>query len=163
MNIIYTLIVLYLPVALSNLIGEDACNFVDLIGTTYILSQVVWSSFIAIYRVILIKFHGLLKNGIKKPMFVFILSAAGHIFIFASAVLFAYYDKGIQYRLCAHRSVEELEILQVIKVSPNKALVSKVSELTECEHPYFPELQISCVGSNVHDCNSYCLLYFDFD
>ena len=113
LNIVYSLTALHLPVPLSSFIGEAACNWVDLIGATYLIGQVVWSNIIATYRLLFIKFHGLLVKGRRKNWVVLLLSVAGYIFICASAVLFAYYDKGILYRLCAHHSVEELKYMQV--------------------------------------------------
>jgi len=113
LNIIYTLTVMYLPFPLASIIGEAACNWTDLLGTLYLISQSVWSCFIAVYRLVYIKFQRILDIGIKKSNFAFMLSLLGYFGIITLAVFFAYYDKGILYKLCTHNSSQKIQILTV--------------------------------------------------
>ncbi len=113
LNIIYTLVVLHLPFPLASVIGEGACKWTRLLSTLYITGQAVWSFFIALYRVLFIKFQNLFKKGIKETTFVFFLSQAGILYIISSSVFLAYYDRGMQYKLCSHHSMKEVQILDV--------------------------------------------------
>ncbi len=113
MNITYTLSLTHLPFPLASIIGDAACNWTDLMGNLYLVSQAVWSFCIAIYRTLYIKFHWVFKKGIKESKFAFILSLSGSLYIIASAGFLAYYDKGILYKLCSHHSVVEIEISNV--------------------------------------------------
>ena len=113
LNIIYTLIVLHLPYPLVNLIGNGACNWTDSIGSLYIFGQSVWSSFIAIYRVLYIRFQGVFNFGIKGSKFVKMLSLIGHLFVISASLTFAHTDKGILYKMCTHHSLEEIHIQKV--------------------------------------------------
>ena len=73
-NIIFTLFVLQLSFPLSDLIGKGGCNWMDLIGTLYLIGQTIWSSFIAIYRLLYIRFQRFFKNGLKQSKFALISS-----------------------------------------------------------------------------------------
>jgi hypothetical protein len=113
LNIIFTLVLSYLPFPLASIIGEDACNWADLLSTLYVVSQAVWSSFIGIYRVLYIQCIGLFKKGSKQSKFVWTLSLTGYFYIMSSALFLAYHDRGRQYKLCTHYSIEEVNILMV--------------------------------------------------
>ncbi len=113
LNIIYTLTLIQLPFPLASLTGDVFCNWTDLMGTLYLVSQGVWSCCIAIYRILCIKFHGIFKNGIKESKFAFVLSLTGSLYIISSAGYIAYHDKGILYKLCSHHSIAEIEISKV--------------------------------------------------
>jgi hypothetical protein len=113
MNITYTLTLIHLPFPLASIIGDAACNWTDLMGNLYLVSQAVWSFCIAIYRTLYIKFHWIFKNGIKESKFAFILSLTGSLYIISSAGFIAYHDKGILYKLCSHHSLVEVEISNV--------------------------------------------------
>lgn len=113
LNIMYTLVVIHLPFPLASVIGEEACNWTDLMGTLYLVGQAVWSCLIAVSRILLIKNPNFFKKGIKESNFAFCFTLAGHIFIITCAGVFASYDKGTLYKLCTHRSVEGLRMLEV--------------------------------------------------
>ena len=112
-NIIFTLFVLQLSFPLSDLIGKGGCNWMDLIGTLYLIGQTIWSSFIAIYRLLYIRFQRFFKNGLKQSKFALIASVFGNTFVILSACIQAYFDKGILYKICSHQSVTEVAILKV--------------------------------------------------
>jgi hypothetical protein len=116
LNIVMTLIFLHLPFALGSITGEGVCMWISLLGTLYFTGQIVWSFYIAIYRVLFVKFQNLFKNGIKETTFVFSLSCAGFVYIASSGVFFAYYERGILFKLCTHKSILEIEILNVSKI-----------------------------------------------
>jgi hypothetical protein len=113
LGILATLMFLYLPFALASIAGERVCRWTNLLGTLYFTSQTVWSFFIAIYRVLYIKFQSLFKNGIKETTFVFFLSNVGFLYIALSGMFFAFYDRGLLYKLCTHYSIQQIEILDV--------------------------------------------------
>jgi len=113
LNIFFTLVLSYLPFPLASVIGEDACNWADLLSTLYVVSQAVWSSFIGIYRVLYIKCTEVFKKGSKQSKFVWTLSLTGYFYIMSSALFLAYHDRGRQYKLCTHHSTKEINILKV--------------------------------------------------
>ena len=113
LNIIYTLIVLHLPYPLSSFVGFAACNWTDSIGSFYIFGQSVWSSFIAMYRVLYISCQSVFSVGIKGSRFVKILSLVGHLFVISASLTFAYKDKGILFKLCTHHSIAEIATMKV--------------------------------------------------
>ena len=115
LNILYTLSVLHLPFPLIAIIGDEGCNWTDLMGTFYLIGQTVWSCLIAIYRILFIKYPHVFKYGIKESKFVILLSALGHVFIAHTAFTIAYFDKGILYKICTHQSV--IEVIIIIKVN----------------------------------------------
>lgn len=116
LNIIYTISVIYLEFPLSTLIGIEGCNWMDLLGTAYLIGQSTWSCFIAGYRVLYIKYQTFFKYGIKEKKFVILLTILGHLFIIYSSCLLAYFDKGISFKLCSHYSSIDLRILKVRKL-----------------------------------------------
>jgi hypothetical protein len=113
LNIVLTLMLLHLPFALVTIAGERVCRCTSLLGTLYFTSQTVWSFFIALYRVLYIKFQSLFKTGIKETTFVFFLSNVGILYIALSGVFFAYYERGMAYKLCTHYSIQQIEIFDV--------------------------------------------------
>ncbi len=113
LGIIATLMFLHLPFALASIAGERACRWASLLGTLYFTSQTVWSFFIALYRVLYIKFQSLFKTGIKETTFVFFLSNVGFLYITLSGMFFAFYERGMVYKLCTHYSIQQIEILDV--------------------------------------------------
>ncbi len=115
LTILFIMICLHLPFPLATIVGEDVCRWTSLLGTLYFTCQTVWSCCIAFYRVLFIKFQNLFKNGIKETTFVFFLSQVGFLYIASSASFFAYYDRGMLYKLCTHYSVWEIQILVVSK------------------------------------------------
>jgi hypothetical protein len=113
LNILYTSTVLFLPFPLSNFIGDEACNWADIIGIVYLEGQTVWSCFMAIYRVSFIRYQRFVKT-IGDSNFVCALTIFGYGIIFSSTTFFAYHDKGILYKLCTQYSAEEVLIMNVI-------------------------------------------------
>ena len=113
LNILYTSSVLFLPFPLSDFIGDEACNWTDIIGAIYVEGQTVWSCFMAIYRVAFIKRQTFVKT-IGESNFVFALTIFGYGIIVSFSALLAYHDKGILYKMCTHYSVEEVTIMNVI-------------------------------------------------
>jgi hypothetical protein len=113
LGILTTLIFLHLPFALVTIAGERACRWTSLLGTLYFTSQTVWSFFIALYRVLYIKFQNLFKTGIKETTFVFFLSNVGILYIALSGAFFAFYERGMVYKLCTHYSIQQIEIFDV--------------------------------------------------
>jgi hypothetical protein len=113
LNIVLTLMLLHLPLALVTIAGERVCRCTSLLGTLYFTGQTVWSFFIALYRVLYIKFQSLFKTGIKETTFVFFLSNVGILYIALSGVFFAYYERGMAYKLCTHYSIQQIEIFDV--------------------------------------------------
>jgi len=122
MNIAYTLTLLHLPFPLVSITGESICNWTDLMGNLYLMSQAVWSCFIALYRMLYIKFQRLFQNGIKESRFAIVLSIIGYCFVTSSAGFLAHVDKGILYNLCSHHSVKEVDSLNVSGFSFNYIL-----------------------------------------
>jgi len=115
LTIIFMLICMHLPFPLATIVGQDVCKWTTLLASLYFTSQTVWSFCIAFYRVLFIKFQSLFKHGIKETTFAFFLSHAGFLYIASSAAFFAYYDRGMLYKLCTHYSVWEIQILDVSK------------------------------------------------
>jgi hypothetical protein len=113
LNIALTLVFLQLPFALGSITGEGVCMWISLLGTLYFTGQIVWSFYIAICRVLFIKFQSLFKNGIKATTFVFCLSRVGFIYIALSGMFFAYFERGMLFKLCTHKSILEIQILDV--------------------------------------------------
>ena len=113
LNIIYTSLVLFLPFPMSDFVGDEACNWADIIGAIYLEGQTVWSCFMAIYRVVFIKWQAFVKT-IGESNFVFALTIFSYCIIISFSVFMAYHDKGILYKMCTHHSVEEVIILNVI-------------------------------------------------
>jgi hypothetical protein len=113
LNIMYTSTVLFLPFPLSNFIGDEACNWADIIGAIYLEGQTVWSCFMAIYRVAFIKYQTFVKT-IGASNFVFALTIFGYLFIGFVSIFFAYHDNGILDKMCTHHSAEEVIIMNVI-------------------------------------------------
>jgi len=112
-NIMYTLTTILLSYPLSSFVGDELCNFADMIGILYITGQTVWSCLIAIYRLMLIKYQNSFNYGIKDMKFLTSLLLFGHCLIIASSAVGAYVDKGLLYKLCTHYSVEDLNIKEV--------------------------------------------------
>jgi hypothetical protein len=116
LGILTTLVFLHLPFALVTIAGESVCRWTNLLGTLYFSSQTVWSFFIALYRVLYIKFQSLFKTGIKETTFVFFLSNVGFLYIALSGTFFAFYERGMVYKLCTHYSIQQIEILDVSNI-----------------------------------------------
>jgi len=115
LNIIYTLTTVAVPFPLSTLLGDEVCNFADAIGTLYLCGQVIWSSTIAFYRFLFIKYQVIFSYGLKNITFLMFLSFFCHLFIIIVSVFLAYHDQGMLFKLCTHYSVEELDIMKVRK------------------------------------------------
>jgi hypothetical protein len=113
LNILYTSTVLFLPFPLSNFIGDEACNWADIIGAIYLEGQTVWSCFMAIYRVAFIKYQTFVKT-IGASNFVFALTIFGYGFVVSVSTFLAYYDNGILDKMCTHHSADEVIIMNVI-------------------------------------------------
>jgi hypothetical protein len=113
LTIIFMLICMHLPFPLATIVGEDVCKWTTLLAALYFTSQTVWSFCIAFYRVLFIKFQNLFKNGIKETTFVIFLSQAGFLYIASSGVFFTYYERGMLYKMCTHKSLLEIQVLDV--------------------------------------------------
>jgi len=95
------------------LLYAKSLNIKDNPINVFIWSQAVWSCFIALYRMLYIKFQRLFQNGIKESRFAIVLSVIGYCFVTSLAGFLAHLDKGILYKLCSHHSVKEVDILNV--------------------------------------------------
>ena len=92
--IIYTLMALICQFPLSEIIGDDLCNWADLFGCIYLSSSTGWSFVIAIFRILLLKAPNQLKgNSIKNIISLLLTIFAVTNIILCSSVL-AYLDKG---------------------------------------------------------------------
>jgi hypothetical protein len=101
LNILYTSTVLFLPFPLSNFIGDEACNWTDIIGVIYLEGQTVWSCFMAIYRVLFVKYNKFIKT-IGDSNFVFALTIIGYVIIVSFSAFLSSHDQGILYKMCTH-------------------------------------------------------------
>jgi len=107
--------------SLWSYLGDEFCNWAPLTGCINITGYLVWSSLIAIYRILYIKAQNWVKYTCGERRLLKILVAIG-IFLqcFLSASIFYYDDESSVYKVCRHYSAEDLDVIlhyRVTKIS----------------------------------------------
>lgn len=109
--ILFTLICTALPWPLISISSLDWCNWGDVFGCIYLAGYGAWSAVIGLFRIAYIRSNLCVKNyGENK--FLFLLVVYG-LLSFYLGIIFAYFDKGLGFKLCSHYSAEDVEVLYV--------------------------------------------------
>jgi hypothetical protein len=105
------------PNALSELLGDTFCVFFDLLGTTFVAGSVIWTCFIAFFRIAFIKAQNWVKLYIGEIALLNLFLAMGVILNLVLAALIATFDsKSAGKKICRHLSSQEIKILQQYQV-----------------------------------------------
>ena len=80
----------------------------------YLIGATVWSSLIAVYRILFIK----AQNQFGDKTFLRLIFISGLAQSFAFSYLLAFFDyEGVNIKLCTHLNSEGIDILQTLKVT----------------------------------------------
>jgi hypothetical protein len=84
----------------------------------YLIGATVWSSLIAVYRILFIKAQKWVQNQFGDKTFLRLIFISGLAQSFAFSYLLAFFDyEGVNIKLCTHLNSEGIDILQNLKVT----------------------------------------------
>jgi hypothetical protein len=106
-----------LPQPLREIFGDGFCNWIPITGCFYMLGQVLWGCFIAVYRILYIKAHKWVKFKVGENNLLKIFLILGFVLQITSSFLLFYFDnESIQSKTCNQYSGKKLEILLMYQV-----------------------------------------------
>jgi hypothetical protein len=105
------------PLPFDEIFGSQFCDWSDLPGCTYLVGSFIWSSLIAIYRVIYIKAQNWIKNVVGEKRLLRIFMGIAFSFYIPASLWLAMYDyRSSSEIMCYRRSNEETLILLTYQV-----------------------------------------------
>lgn len=117
-NLIFASTVLMLKQSLKSLFGESFCRWVPLAGCINLTGYIIWSSLIAIYRILYIKAQGWIKYKVGERCLLQCFILLGLIFQTGLSVTIFYFDdESLVSKACNHFSAEDVDIIQQYHVS----------------------------------------------
>jgi hypothetical protein len=94
------------------------CNWIDLPSCLYIVGAVVWSSLIALYRVLFVRAQNWMRDRIGKRKLFKVMLVIGIVLILIFSFLLAIFDsKNTTERMCFHYSIDDVNIIMDYNVS----------------------------------------------
>ena len=97
---------------LGQILGDNFCYWIDLPSCIYIVGAVVWSSLIALYRLILVTSQQWMTSAIGDKKFLMILIVTGISSTTVVSILLPMFDsKNTTERMCYHYSIEDCKII----------------------------------------------------
>jgi hypothetical protein len=98
-------------------LGDEFCDFVQIVGKIYLGGSCIWGCFIALFRVLFIKAQSWLTKsvGVKQLLIILLSFGALHIFLFAG-VTFKIDNESLTKKLCYHISLNDLAVIQDYQV-----------------------------------------------
>ena len=105
------------PVPLSEVLGQQFCQWVDLPGCVYLAGSFIWSSLTAAYRILFIKAQNCISNGIGYNKLFSIFLATGFSIHFPISLWLSIFDyRSSSDKMCTHNSDQENAIYLKYKV-----------------------------------------------
>ena len=106
------------PMAMHTVLGEEYCNVANFVGALYIGGSYVWSSYIALFRVLYIKAQNWLKLniGIRNLLSLMIVAGIAQLVPFAFLLLLHDNENSTR-KMCFHLSDSDLEIIDSYQVN----------------------------------------------
>ena len=92
--VLFTLMALSIPFPLSDFLGDNMCNWADLLGCIYLSGSTIWSLNIALYRILLLKAPSQLEQQMIKGVIPFAMTVWGITSMVIPSAFVAYTDKG---------------------------------------------------------------------
>ena len=116
-NILAKIFSIAAPVPLAEILGSNFCEWIDLPGCFYIIGSYLWSSFIAIYRILYLKGSHYVKNVIGERNLLNIMLIYGFTVQIIPTFWLAVFDfRSSSEKLCSHHTTEEIIIFQMYQV-----------------------------------------------
>jgi len=115
-TILFRTIFFIYPQPVSSLLGIQFCKMAHLVNVGYIGGSCVWSSYIAIYRVLFIKFHTWMKKQVRGFTLLYSLIVVGFIEIILLIFVYANDKTNVTMKMCSHYSMEDLDIIEAYQV-----------------------------------------------
>ena len=117
-NLIFGIASILISEPLSSYFGEDKCGWMKLSGCLNLHGSIIWTSLIAICRILYIKAHNWIKYDLgDKILFVVILNIGLCLQLIPSMVCSYYDDASMSWKLCSHQSQEDIVTMQYYKAS----------------------------------------------
>ncbi len=127
LNLIYGSSTLILPMSLRSILGSQFCNWIPFGPCINLTGSIIWSTIIAVYRILYIKAQQWVKYKVGEELLLKIMIFLGVFLQLAlSVVIFYFDDESLVGKLCNHFSSDDLEIFQKYRVSINVNLLSKL-------------------------------------
>ncbi len=105
------------PNSLNELLGEEFCQFFDLMGTLNAVGSVTWTCFIAFFRIGYIKAQNWIKANVGEMTLLNLLLGLGVILNFGLALLLVTFDSHSSgKKICKHLSGQDIKIIQQYEV-----------------------------------------------
>jgi hypothetical protein len=105
------------PYPIGQLIGSDFCLVTEYVATSYIIGMTTWGCYIAFFRVLFIKAHTWLKNGIGVVNLLWLLLTIGVLQTILIGIITVYADdESIVKRFCNHLSIIDIKIMEDYQV-----------------------------------------------
>ena len=112
-NLSFASTVLILKVSLKSLFGSSFCNVVPLAGCINLTGYIIWSSLVAIYRILYIKAQNWVKYRVGERRLLRYFIVLGLLLqTVLSIVIYYFDDESLVSKACNHFSAEDVEILQ---------------------------------------------------
>jgi hypothetical protein len=105
------------PYPISHLLGSDFCLVTEFVAISYIIGMTTWGCYIAFFRVLYIKAHTWLKNGIGVGNLLWLLLTIGVLQTILIGIMSVYADdESIVKRFCNHLSIKDIKIMEDYQV-----------------------------------------------
>ena len=113
-GILFKIFAILSPIPLSNVFGADFCPLIAFPGCMYTVGKIVWSCFIAIFRILYIKAQNWLKFSVGEKSLLYAMLLFGVTLGLSVALLLVRFDnKNAIKKICLHHSDNYIDILQV--------------------------------------------------
>ena len=117
-NLTFGIASILLPEPLSSYYGEETCGWMNLSGSLNLNGYIIWTTLIAICRIMYIKAQNWTKYKLGEKRLFSVFLSIGLCLQLCLSIAYSYYDDAnMLWKLCSHHSQEDIETLQLYKVS----------------------------------------------
>ena len=125
-TIVYKLIALNCPVPMVTIFGSTFCDLVSLPGSMYLAGSYMWSSYIAIYRIIYVRYNQIFLRFGNEKCLLYVLMVLGFASIMTLSLLMLVFDhRKSSVKMCTHYSDQQILSYRLYNVSILRVILLK--------------------------------------